>query len=204
MRREIDGPRAAAAVREFLAAVGADPDSIELARTPARVAELAGELFAGIGVDAAEIVRAGRLPDASDGGLVVVRDIAFRAVCEHHLLPMSGFVHLAYLPGDAIVGLGRLYDLVEVCSSRLTLQETLAHSLVDALMAGVDARGALAVVEASQGCVTMRGPRQTASDSVSIAAAGDLSDGPLRAEVFHTIALAARDRDTDPVKADEN
>lgn len=198
MRREIDQPRAAAAVREFLAAIGADPDSPELARTPARVADLAGELFAGIGVDAAGILREGRLPDAAGGGLVVVRDIAFRAVCEHHLLPMSGHIHLAYLPDEAIVGLGRLYDLVEVCSSRLTLQETLAQDLVDALMAGVGARGALAVVEASQGCVTMRGPRQSGSDSVSIAAAGSLEEGPLRAEAFHAIALAARERDTEP------
>ncbi|MDJ1370974.1 GTP cyclohydrolase I [Gulosibacter molinativorax] len=133
-------------------------------------------------------------PPAS-GNLVLLRNIRFRAMCEHHLLPFDGWVHLAYLPGDSIIGFGRLYDLVEVCSSRLTLQERLGEELVDAIMAGLDAQGALAVIEARQGCVADRGPRQSDSDSVTLAASGALTDPQTRADALRLIALGGTSRD---------
>lgn len=132
----------------------------------------------------------------ADGNLVLLRNIRFRAMCEHHLLPFDGWVHLAYLPGDSIIGFGRLYDLVEMCSSKLILQERLGEDLVDALMAGLDAQGALAVIEARQGCVADRGPRQADSDSITLAARGSLTDPQTRADALRLIALGGSNRDT--------
>lgn len=189
----VDEARAAAAIREFLIASGIAADDARVARTPLRVAAAAAELLGGEGVDPVPALRDSRLP-APDSDLVLVRNIRFRAMCEHHLLPFDGWIQLAYLPGDSIVGFGRLYDLVETCSSRLTLQEQLGEDLVDALMLGLGARGALAVVEARQGCVADRGPRQAESDAVSVAARGALTESSVRAEAFRLIALSATDR----------
>ncbi|KAB1640848.1 GTP cyclohydrolase I [Gulosibacter chungangensis] len=132
----------------------------------------------------------------ADGNLVLLRNIRFRAMCEHHLLPFDGWVHLAYLPGDSIIGFGRLYDLVDTCSSKLILQERLGEDLVDALMAGLDAQGALAVIEARQGCVADRGPRQADSDSITLAARGSLTDPQTRADALRLIALGGSTRDS--------
>ncbi|NLT27166.1 MAG: GTP cyclohydrolase I FolE [Microbacteriaceae bacterium] len=190
---ERSGPdriRTEIAVRELLAAWGIAPDDPRTGRTAERVADAAAELLAGEGVDPVPALRDGRIP-APDGDLVLVRNIRFRSMCEHHLLPFDGWIQLAYLPGDWIVGFGRLHDLVETCASRLSLQERLGEQLVDALMLGLGARGALAVVEARQGCVADRGPRQADSDAVSVAARGALVDSAARAEAFRLIALAA-------------
>ena len=174
--RAVDPVRTEAAVHELLAAWGIAPDDPRIARTAARVAQASVELLAGEGVDPVPALRNGRIA-APDSDLVLLRNIRFSALCEHHLLPFDGYVHLAYLPGDSIVGFGRLYDLVATCAGRLTLQERLGEQLVDALMLGLESRGALAIVEAAQGCVTARGPRQHDSDAVSVAARGSLVDG---------------------------
>lgn len=212
--------RAEAAIRELLEACGLDADDPRLVRTPERVAAAAVELLGGEGIDTVPMLRAGRISvdgDPSihasaategpistttepvevhtDGNLVLVRNIRFRAMCEHHLLPFDGWVHLAYLPSDAIIGFGRLYELVEICSSRLILQERLGEDIVDALMAGLDAQGALAVIEARQGCVADRGPRQSDSDSVTLAARGALRDSQVRADALRLIALGGSSRE---------
>lgn len=205
----VDAQRAQAAVRDFLAACGLDPDSAQFARTPARVAAAAAELFAGVNVDAVAPLIEGRIsldePDAApsverleaveSGQPVLLRNIRFRSVCEHHLLPFDGWVQLAYLPGDSIIGFGRLYDLVETLSSAPTLQERLGDELVDAIMTGLDARGAIAVLEARQGCVADRGPRQSDSETVTLATRGAFNNPDARAEVLRLIALGASDRD---------
>ena len=134
----VDLGRAQAAVREFLAAIGEDPDRPGLARTPERVAEAALELFGGTGVDPVAPLAGAKFPvadtaapsGAAVGGAeaatvsqpVVLRDLAFRSMCEHHLLPFSGRVHLAYVPSGSIVGFGRLHTLLETLSARPTLQ----------------------------------------------------------------------------------
>lgn len=192
----VDRVRAEAAVHDLLAAWGIAPDDPRIVRTAARVAEASAQMLAGEGVDPVPLLRDGRIA-APDSGLVLLRNIRFSSLCEHHLLPFDGWVHLAYQPGDSIVGFGRLYDLVSVLAGRLTLQERLGEDLVDALMLGLDARGALAVIEASQGCVTARGPRQHDSDAVTVAARGGLVGGEERAEAFRCIALAG-DADREP------
>lgn len=192
---EVQLERAAAAITELLAACGLDADSPQFARTPERVAEALGEFVAGVGVDPVPALRDNRIPldeaAHADAQVVLLRNIRFRALCEHHLLPFDGWVQLAYLPGEAIVGLGRLYDLVETCAARPTLQENFGETLVDALMLGLDARGAVAVVEARQGCVADRGPRQSDSETVTLAARGVLAPPQQRADVLRLLALGS-------------
>ncbi len=199
----IDLVRAQAAVREFLSAIGEDPDRPGLERTPARVAEAALELFGGVGVDARAPLASARFPvaeiespfeeeagAAAPGGVsqpVVLRDLAFRSVCEHHLLPFSGRVHLAYVPSASIVGFGRLHRMLETLSARPTLQERLGDELVDVMMSALDARGALAVIEASHACAGLRGSRQQAGTVVTVSARGELSEPVARAEIMALI-----------------
>ncbi|MBF4457308.1 dihydropteroate synthase [Pseudoclavibacter sp. VKM Ac-2867] len=199
----IDLVRAQAAVREFLSAIGEDPDRPGLERTPVRVAEAALELFGGVGVDASAPLASARFPVAEiespfeeDAGVagpggvsqpVVLRDLAFRSVCEHHLLPFSGRVHLAYVPSASIVGFGRLHRMLETLSARPTLQERLGDELVDVMMSALDARGALAVIEASHACAGLRGSRQQAGTVVTVSARGELSEPVARAEIMSLI-----------------
>ncbi|WP_394254370.1 dihydropteroate synthase [Pseudoclavibacter helvolus] len=199
----VDLGRAQAAVREFLAAIGEDPDRPGLARTPERVAEAALELFGGTGVDPVAPLAGAKFPvadtaapsGAAVGGAeaatvsqpVVLRDLAFRSMCEHHLLPFSGRVHLAYVPSGSIVGFGRLHTLLETLSARPTLQERLGDELVDAMMTALDARGALAVIEASHACAGLRGSRQQAGVVVTVSARGELSEPIARAEIIALI-----------------
>lgn len=199
----VDLGRAQAAVREFLAAIGEDPDRPGLARTPERVAEAALELFGGTGVDPVAPLAGARFPvadtaapsGAAVGGAeaatvsqpVVLRDLAFRSMCEHHLLPFSGRVHLAYVPSGSIVGFGRLHTLLETLSARPTLQERLGDELVDAMMTALDARGALVVIEASHACAGLRGSRQQAGVVVTVSARGELSEPIARAEIIALI-----------------
>lgn len=196
---QVQSERAAAAVRELLAACGLDVDSPQYAKTPHRVAAALGEFVAGVGVDPVPALRENRIPlegaARADAQVVLLRNIRFRALCEHHLLPFDGWVQLAYLPGESIVGLGRLYDLVETCAARPTLQENFGDTLVDALMLGLDARGAVAVVEARQGCVSDRGPRQADSETVTLAARGELASPQQRADVLRMLSLGANRAD---------
>ncbi|MGO2110027.1 MAG: GTP cyclohydrolase I [Pseudoclavibacter sp.] len=188
----LDRERMARAVAEFLAATGDDPSRGPLRRTPERVTEAALELLGGIGVDPVPMLQAGRIPlddPASEAAgatdqPVLIRGAAFRSTCEHHLLPFTGTVHLAYVPSDAIIGLGRLYDLVEVVSTRLTLQERIGDDVVDSLMAGLDARGALAVITATHGCVGLRGSRQERGETITVSARGTLAAPSGRAEIM--------------------
>ncbi|GGA71174.1 GTP cyclohydrolase 1 [Pseudoclavibacter endophyticus] len=188
----LDRERMANAIAEFLAATGDDPRRGPLRRTPERVTEAALELLGGIGVDPVPMLTAGRIPlddpaseaaGASDQP-VLVRGAAFRSTCEHHLLPFTGTVHVAYVPSESIIGLSRIYDLVDIVSTRLTLQERIGDDLVDALMEGLDARGALAVIVATHGCVGLRGSRQERGETITVSGRGTLADPAGRAEVM--------------------
>lgn len=188
----VDRERAQAAITELLAAWGLEHDP-RVERTAARVADASLELLAGESIDPVPALREGRIP-APDSDLVLVRNVRFTSMCEHHLLPFDGWIHLAYLPGAWIAGLGRLHDLIDTYTSRLALQERIGEQLVDALMLGLEARGALVVIEARQGCVSVRGPKQRDSDAVSVAARGVLCEGEARADAFRLIALGGSDR----------
>jgi len=216
----VDRPRIEAAVAELLAAVGDDPARAELRDTPRRVADLYAELYAGVGVDPAAALGSTfetpdaatpTVPDAASSALplttgaasaptpdrsgagspVLLRDISFRSVCEHHLLPFEGVAHVAYEPDRIIAGLGGIVAVIESAASRPQLQERLTADIAEAIERGLGARGVLVVMDARHGCVTARGPRQTASTTVTLAARGTLADPAARAELMALIAAPA-------------
>lgn len=185
----VDRERVAALVRELLEAIGEDPERPGLKLTPTRVADAYTEFFSGVGEDASAplahtiSVTRGPAPDTLPSGAVMLRDILFRSVCEHHLLPFRGHAHLAYLPGEQVVGLGALPKVVDILSSRPQVQERLGEQIADVIAASLDARGVLVVLEATHECVTMRGGRQPDASTVTIAARGELADPAARAEL---------------------
>lgn len=189
----VDRERVAALVRELLEAIGEDPDRPGLKLTPGRVADAYAEFFSGVGADASAplahtiSVSRGPAPDTLPSGAVMLRDILFRSVCEHHLLPFRGHAHLAYLPGEQVVGLGALPKVIEILSSRPQVQERLGEQIADVVAASLDARGVLVVLEATHECVTMRGGRQPDASTVTIAARGALAEPTARAELVALI-----------------
>ena len=187
----IDSGRIEAAVAELLAAIGEDASRPGLVATPTRVAEAYGEFFAGLEQDPLEPLRGAseHLGEPGElGELVLLRDIRFRSICEHHLLPFTGVAHLAYLPGERIVGLGRLPQVVDILAARPQLQERLGEEIASALDEGLAPRGVLVVLDARHSCVTSRGSRQVDSSTVTIASRGALSDPVERAEAMGLIA----------------
>ncbi|WP_157008070.1 GTP cyclohydrolase I [Agromyces laixinhei] len=201
----VDAERIRRAVHEILLAIGEDPSRPGLERTPQRVAEAYADFFGGLDVDPlshlADAVPIGSSLRQSLGGAdagapatgeaVVLRDLAFRSVCEHHLLPFVGTAHVAYLPGDRVVGLGRIPAVVDTLARRPQLQERLTEEIVDALVAGLDPRGVLVVLDAQHRCVTTRGSRQELSSTVTIASRGALSEPAARSEIITLIGASA-------------
>ena len=114
----------------------------------------------------------------------MLRDIAFRSICEHHLLPFRGRAHIAYLPGEQVVGLGALPKVVEILASRPQVQERLGEQIADTIAASLDTRGVLVVLDAAHECVTMRGERQPEARTLTIAARGELADPAARGELI--------------------
>jgi GTP cyclohydrolase I len=186
----VDRDRIRVLVRELLIAIGEDPDRPGLRQTPVRVADAYAEFFAGVGEDAAEplsrtiSVTHGPAPDTLPSGAVMLRDILFRSVCEHHLLPFAGHAHIAYLPGEQVVGLGALPRVVEILANRPQVQERLGEQIADTIAGALDTRGVLVVLDARHECVTMRGGRQTDASTVTIAARGELAEPFARAELI--------------------
>ncbi len=190
----IDTGRIEAAVAEILAAIGEDPQRPGLLATPHRVAEAYAEYFAGVGVDPVPLLRDElATQDAPEhrGEIVLLRDIALRSICEHHLLPFTGVAHVAYLPDERLVGLGSIVRAVETLASRPQLQERLGDDIVAALDAALAPLGTLVVIDARHGCVTSRGSRQAESTTVTVAASGALADPVRRAEVMALIGAGA-------------
>ena len=191
----IDSGRIEAAVAELLAAIGEDASRPGLAATPSRVADAYREFFAGLGRDPLEPLRGASeflAVPGQLGELVLLRDIRFRSICEHHLLPFTGVAHLAYLPGERIVGLGRLAEVVEILAARPQLQERLGEEIASALDEGLEPRGVLVVLDARHSCVTARGTRQVDSSTLSVASRGVLRESAERTEVMGLIATGAR------------
>lgn len=186
----VDRDRVASLVRELLEAIGEDPDRPGLKLTPQRVAEAYAEFFAGVGEDAAAplahtiSVTRGPAPDTLPSGAVMLRDVRFRSVCEHHLLPFAGRAHIAYLPGEQVVGLGALPRVVDVLAARPQVQERLGEQIADVIDGSLDTRGVLVILDAVHECVTMRGGRQPDASTVTIAARGELAEPAARAEII--------------------
>ena len=166
----VDLPRIERAIREILHAIGEDPDREGLKDTPARVARAYEFLFAGLGVDPIRQLTLGFQEDHHE--MVLIRDIPFYSTCEHHLLPMIGKAHVGYIPDGKVVGLSKLARVVEGYSRRPQLQERLTAEVADALHHGLEAKGAIVVVEADHLCMTVRGVQKPGSATVTSAVRG--------------------------------
>ena len=171
-RPPIDRERVERAVRELLLAIGEDPDRDGLVRTPARVAEMYHEIFAGLEEDPAEHLTV-RF-DADHDEMVMVRDIPLYSTCEHHLVPFIGKAHVAYIPGDdgRITGLSKLARLVDGFARRPQVQERLTTQVADTIDEVLSPKGVLVVIEAEHLCMSMRGVRKPGSLTVTSAVRG--------------------------------
>ena len=166
----VDLPRLQRAVREILAAVGEDPDREGLLETPARVARMYAELFAGLHLTPARHLQ--KVFTEQYDELVLVRDITFNSMCEHHLLPFIGVAHVGYLPRGKVVGLSKLARVVEEVSRKPQVQERMTHQIADLLQHELDPKGAIVVIEASHSCMTIRGIRKPGSLTITSAVRG--------------------------------
>jgi GTP cyclohydrolase I len=173
-RRGVDHARIEAAVREILLAVGEDPDREGLVETPARVARLYAEVFAGLHADPREHLQKTFTQKYDE--MVLVRDIRFEGFCEHHLLPFMGKAHVAYLPDGKIVGLSKLARLVETLARRPQVQERMTEEIADLLEQELAPRGVAVILEATHTCMTVRGIRKPDSLCKTSAMRGTFRD----------------------------
>ncbi|HPD29339.1 MAG TPA: GTP cyclohydrolase I FolE [Phycisphaerae bacterium] len=174
------------AVRQLLEALGEDPDREGLADTPRRVARMYGELFAGLRTDPA--VHLQRVFNENYDEIVLLRNINFFSLCEHHLLPFHGVAHVAYLPNGKVVGLSKLARTVDAFARRPQVQERMTAQIADALMEHLAPKGAVVVVEAEHLCMKMRGVQKPNGTMVTSAVRGTFRDhAAARAEVMGLI-----------------
>jgi len=183
----IDKERIEKAVREILCAIGEDPNREGLKETPGRVARMYEEIFGGIGRDPTEEIKL--FEEESHEAMVVVKDIPFYSICEHHLMPFFGHAHVVYIPENRKVpGLSKIARIVETASKKPQLQERLTREIGASIMKGADALGVAVVLEAEHLCMTMRGVRKPGSKTVTADFTGCLiTDTALRAEALSLI-----------------
>jgi GTP cyclohydrolase I len=166
----MDLERIEKAVGEIIAAVGEDSDREGLVGTPERIARMYAELFSGIGQDPLQELGVGF--EGDDKEMVVLKNIPFYSMCEHHLLPFHGIAHVGYLPNGRYVGISKLARVVEVLARRPQLQERLTSQIADTIMAGIEPLGVAVLIEAEHLCMTMRGIRKPGSRMVTSATRG--------------------------------
>jgi len=170
----IDLERIRRAVREILLAVGEDPDREGLVETPDRVARMYAEVFEGLHQDPRGHLK--KLFTQKYDEIILIKDIRLVSFCEHHLLPVVGHSHVAYIPNGKVVGLSKIPRVVDVLAKRPQMQERLTEELADLLMKELDARGVAVVIEASHSCMTIRGVNKADSTFVTSAMRGVFRD----------------------------
>ncbi|SED50136.1 GTP cyclohydrolase I [Rhodococcus jostii] len=186
--RVFDQPRAEAAVRELLIAIGEDPDRPGLRDTPSRVARSYREVFAGLYTDPDTVLNT--TFDEGHQELVLVRDIPLYSTCEHHLVSFHGVAHVGYIPGKTgkVTGLSKLARVVDLYAKRPQVQERLTSQIADAVMRKLDPRGAIVVIEAEHLCMAMRGIRKPGASTTTSAVRGLLqSSAASRSEALDLI-----------------
>jgi GTP cyclohydrolase I len=183
----VDMAAAERAAADFLTALGIDQDREGLEDTPGRMARAYAELLAPEPFDLTTFPN-----DEGYDELVLARDIPFRTICEHHLLPFAGVAHVGYLPADRILGLSKLARLVEYYAARPQTQERLTRQVADALVIHLNPRGVGVVLEAEHSCMTQRGVRALGAKTVTSALLGTLREDPRsRAEFFALAGISA-------------
>jgi GTP cyclohydrolase I len=183
----VDLPRAEAAVRELLIAVGEDPDRAGLRDTPARVARAYAEAFAGLDMSAETVLTT--TFELNHDEMVLVKDIELYSMCEHHLVPFHGVAHVGYIPGEdgRIAGLSKFARLVDVFARRPQVQERLTVQIADAMQRLLSPRGVIVVLECEHLCMSMRGVRKPGARTVTSAVRGQLHHASTRAEAMSLI-----------------
>ncbi len=185
--REVDLGAIESAVRTILAAVGEDPDRAGLVDTPRRVAKMYAEMFAGLKADPARHLQV-TFPEDYDE-MVLVRDITFTSMCEHHLLPFTGVAHVAYIPHGRVTGLSKLARVVDEVSRRPQVQERMTHMIADLVERELGSCGAAVLIQAEHSCMSMRGVRNPGSSTVTSALRGVFKTNPSsRSEVLSLIS----------------
>jgi len=181
----IDKQRIENAVKEFLLAIGEDPEREGLLETPFRVASMCEEVFVGMEEAPKEHLKIFSSSE-NDGGAVIVKDIPVYSVCEHHILPFIGKAHIAYIPKDGkIIGLSKFARIVNTFARRLQVQERLTSEIADFLYENLSPTGVAVVIEAEHLCMTMRGIRAAGSTTTTSALRGELkTDLNMRSEVM--------------------
>jgi GTP cyclohydrolase IA len=183
-----DGPRAEAAIRELLHAIGEDPNRHGLVDTPARVARSLHEMFAGLYTDPDAVLDT--TFDEQHDELVLVKEIPLYSTCEHHLVAFHGVAHVGYIPGrdGRVTGLSKIARLVDLYAKRPQVQERLTAQIADALMRKLDPRGAIVVIEAEHLCMSMRGVRKPGAITTTSVVRGQFkTDNASRAEALDLI-----------------
>lgn len=189
IEEKIDKPRIEAAVKEILSAIGEDVDREGLKETPARVARMYEEIFSGLHFDPGDHLLKQFSADKHDE-MVIVKDIPFYSMCEHHLMPFYGVAHVAYIPkkDGSITGLSKIARTVEGFAKRPQLQERLTSQIADAVMTKLKPSGVLVVMEAEHMCMTMRGVKKPGSKTLTSAVRGVFkTSSATRAEGFSLI-----------------
>ncbi len=183
----MDLPRIERAVREILLAVGEDPDREGLVETPARVARMYQEVFWGLSRDVAKDIKVFNEPGNDE--MILIGDIPFYSMCEHHLLPFFGKAHVVYIPRDGrILGLSKVARIVDTLSRKPQLQERLTSEIADTILLAVNPLSVCVVIEAEHLCMTMRGIRKPGSKTVTSAMRGGCrTDAKTRAEALSLI-----------------
>jgi GTP cyclohydrolase I len=185
----VDTARIERAISELLEALGEDPNRDGLLKTPVRVARMYEELFAGFGENPADHLEVTFAADHDE--MVMVRDIPFASLCEHHLIPFIGKAHVAYIPGEdgRITGLSKLARLVDGYAKRLQVQERMTTEIADAIEAALDPRGVLVVVDAEHLCMSMRGVKKSGTSTITSAVRGLFrSDAATRMEAMQFVS----------------
>ena len=169
-------------VRLILEGVGEDLNREGLVETPDRVARMYEELLAGLTMDGSEHLQ--KTFSVENNEMVLEKDITFYSLCEHHLLPFYGKVHLAYVPDGKVAGLSKLARTVEIFARRLQLQEQMTGQIADALMDYLKPKGVMVMVEAEHMCMTMRGIKKPGSKTVTVVKRGIFQEEKERSELF--------------------
>jgi GTP cyclohydrolase I len=187
----IDQPKIRAAIRLYLEGIGENPDREGLLGTPDRVARMCEEVFGGINRDARDLM--GAVFTEKYNEIVLVRDIAFNSMCEHHLLPFTGHAHVAYIPNGKVLGLSKFARVLDVYSQRPQVQERLTNQVADLIMDELKPIAVAVIVDASHSCMTLRGVRKPGSSVVTSALRGTfLSDPASRSEVLSLLRTQMR------------